>query len=110
MLAIEQAGAATFDTLTTSLSDVDLQLSDCLGLSCDGVSANIGKFNSVFSHLIERVPNAVLLKCICHSLALVMKHAFEYVPQMLATFSKESLHGSATQCSAGTSINNFLTP
>ena len=43
----------------------------------------VGEHNSVWSRIKEASPNCILIKCICHSLALCFKHAFDKMPANL---------------------------
>ena len=46
----------------------------------DGAASMTGRFNSVWSRLSTKAPNCVLIKCVCHSLALIVQHAFDLLP------------------------------
>ena len=77
---VQATGEAIYQAITKALTEMNIKLSDCIGLSCDGANANIGEHNSVWSRLKQDSPNAVLLKCTCHSLQLCVQAAFEVVP------------------------------
>lgn len=80
---ITATGQDLFDATKACLDDFEMELSNCIALSVDTASNNIGEHNSLWSRIREANPNCVLLKCTCHSLALVVKHAFESLPSTL---------------------------
>ena len=61
----------------------ELELENCVGFSSDGANNVAGAHNSVWSRIHEKSPNAVQLKCTCHSIALCVQHAFEELPSSL---------------------------
>ena len=77
---VETTGEAVFDLMKERLAVIGLELRDCVGLGCDGASAMVGVHNLVWSRLKTAVPNCILMKCVCHSLALCVHHAFELLP------------------------------
>ena len=77
---VSATGEDTFNVLKLSLEDAGLNLEDCVGLACNGASVMVGKHDSVHSRTKIVSPNCILMKCICHSLALCIKHAFEKLP------------------------------
>jgi len=60
----------------------DLVIENMIGFGCDGASSMVGSHNSVFSRIQAANPHTVLMKCVCHSLALwvCVQHAFEVIP------------------------------
>ena len=55
-----------------------------VGFGTDGVNANTGEHDSVFSRIKERAPHVILFKCVCHSLALCVQHAFQVLPDVVS--------------------------
>ncbi|XP_054745618.1 uncharacterized protein LOC129249997 [Anastrepha obliqua] len=45
------------------------------GMCSDGASVMIGQHNSFASRLIGDIPNAIVVKCICHSAAIIASKA-----------------------------------
>ena len=86
---VHATGESMFNALNDSLSKVGLDFKDCIGFGSDGVSAMVGEWNSVWSRVREVSPHCVLIKCICHSLALCVQHAFEKMPSNLGFMLKE---------------------
>ena len=86
---VSATGEDIFNALKLSLEDVGLKVEDCVGLACDGASVMVGKHDSVWSRMKIMSPNCILMKCICHSLALCIKHAFEKLPANLGFLLSE---------------------
>ena len=68
-----------------------------------GASVMVGSNNSVWTRIQEESPHCVQMRCICHSLALVVQHSFNNLPSNLGFllseipkwFSKSSLRREA---------------
>ena len=82
-------GEDIFSSLKSSLENAGLKLEDCIGFGSDGASAMVGQHNSVWSRIRNASPSCVLMRCICHSLALCIKHAFEKLPSNLGFLLSE---------------------
>ena len=72
-----------FALLQECLTWYGINLQDCVGVGCDGASTMVGEHNSLFSRIKAVNPNIVLNKCVCHSLALCVKYAFELLPSCI---------------------------
>lgn len=55
-------------------------MQDCIGYGSDGASVMVGQHNSVWTRIPAVAPDCIQVKCICHSLALCVKYAFEKLP------------------------------
>ena len=77
---VKATGQDLFEALTNSLEQSGLELVNCIGYASDGASVMVGEHDSLWSRIKEASPNCILIKCICHSLALCIKHAFENMP------------------------------
>jgi hypothetical protein len=86
---VEATGEVLFDVMKSKLRQYDLKMQDCIGFGCDGASAMVGIHNSVWSRLRKESPNCILMKCICHSLALCVQHAFDCLPSNLGYMLSE---------------------
>ena len=86
---IEANGENLFHALKTCLNGIGLKLNDCIGYGCDGASVMVGEHNSVWSRIRSVAPNCIQVKCICHSLALCVKHAFDKLPSRLGFLLSE---------------------
>ena len=80
---ISATGVDLFNALQSRLADAGLRLEICVGLASDGASTMVGEHDSVWPKVREASPNCTLMHCICHSLALCIKHAFEKMPSNL---------------------------
>lgn len=60
-----------------------LSLADVVGFSSDGAANVSGKHNSAWSRIKGEAPDAIQLKCTCHSLQLCIQHAFETLPSSI---------------------------
>ena len=74
------SGENLFLAIKKILDSYDLNFKDVVGYSSDGANNVAGQHNSVWSRVKEAAPDAVQLKCTCHSLALCVEHAFEEIP------------------------------
>eukprot|EP00794_Sanderia_malayensis_P008711 gene8711-biopygen7029 len=86
---IEATGETLFQALSSCLVGIGLRIQDCIGYGCDGASVMVGEHNSVWSRLRDVAPNCIQVKCICHSLALCIKYAFETLPCSLGFLLSE---------------------
>lgn len=79
-----------FNEFTKFISKTGLQLNNMIGLGTDGASNLCGKNNSLFVRLKEKIPNLVLVKCICHSLNLCTQKAMNCIPATIGYLLRES--------------------
>eukprot|EP00794_Sanderia_malayensis_P002936 gene2936-biopygen2413 len=86
---IEATGETLFQALSSCLVGIGLRIQDCIGYGCNGASVMVGEHNSVWSRLRDVAPNCIQVKCICHSLALCIKYAFETLPSSLGFLLSE---------------------
>jgi len=77
---IHTTGAEVFSVIENCIAEYDLVIENMIGFGCDGASSMVGSHNSVFSRIQAANPHTVLMKCVCHSLALCVQHAFEVMP------------------------------
>lgn len=80
---IHATGEVLFKIFKNCLAEHTHSLSDCIGFGCDGTAVMTGEHNSIWSRIKEESPNCILNKCVCHSLALCVKKAFETLPANL---------------------------
>ncbi len=96
---ISTTGEDLFKALKEKLESNHLDLKNIVGYGSDGASNVIGAHNSVWSRVKNASNNCVLMRCICHSLDLVVQNAFESMPSSIGFlladiptfFSKSSL-------------------
>lgn len=95
----EATGEVLFDKIKAAVENIGQSLSNCVGFASDGASVMVGQNNSVWTRIQEESPNCVLMRCICHSLALSIQHSFNKLPsnfgfllsEIPKWFSKSSL-------------------
>lgn len=85
----EATGEELFNTIKTAVEDFGQTLNNCVGFGSDGALVMVGHNNSVWSRIREESPNCVQVKCICHSLALCVQHAFNTLPSNLGFLLSE---------------------
>ena len=83
------SGESIFNSIKEVLNSYNLQFTTCVGFGCDGASTMIGQHNSVWSRIRETNPNCILMKCICHSLALCVQHGFDKLPSHMGYLLQE---------------------
>jgi hypothetical protein len=76
----ETTGEAIFKHITDELAAYNQSLDNCIGFASDGAAAMVGCNNSVWTRIKSAAPNCVQMKCVCHSLALCIQHAFSKLP------------------------------
>lgn len=86
---VKATGKDLFEALKSCLEQSGLDLVNCIRYASDGVSAMVGEHDSVWSRIKAASPNCVMIKCICHSLSLCIKHAFEKKPANLGFMLSE---------------------
>lgn len=70
-------------------------------MASDNVSAMTGCNNSFFSRLKAKIPGVILLKCICHSPAIIASRACEKWPKKCENLIRNVnsyILGSAKRC------------
>ena len=86
---VKATGKDLFEALKSCLEQSGLDLVNCIGYASDGASVMVGEHDSVWSRIKAASPNCVLIKCICHSFSLCIKHAFEKMPANLGFMLSE---------------------
>ena len=86
---IHATGEDLFQALKSSLASAGLSLHNCVDYASDGAAVMVGEHNSVWSRIKQESPNCILIKCVCHSLALCIKYAFEKMPAHLGYMLNE---------------------
>ena len=59
----------------------NLKIENIVGMACDNANVMVGAENSFFTHLKAVSENVVLLRCMCHSAALISSHACGELPR-----------------------------
>ena len=79
---------AIFGKITELSSEFRLDLNKCVAFASDGANVVAGRTNSVFTRMKEKNEHIIQLKCICHSLNLVVQKAFDVLPSSLSFLMK----------------------
>lgn len=87
---IATTAEALYDNFINFIASMGLDLNKLVGLGTDGASNLCGCHNSLFTKLKEKIPNLILIKCICHSLHLCAKKAMTCLPSCLEFLIKET--------------------
>ncbi|XP_068241400.1 zinc finger BED domain-containing protein 5-like [Palaemon carinicauda] len=91
MLPVSSATAESlFELLKIKLREYDMNFENCIGFSSDGAASMVGSKNSVWTRIKDVAPNSTQMKCVCHSLALCIRHAFEKLPSSLGFLISET--------------------
>jgi hypothetical protein len=112
----------TIDTTDGSVVNLYRQFKDCLqshnipvtniiGAASDGASVMIGKNNSFFTCLKSDVPDALLIRCVCHSAAIIASSACEQLPRTPEELIRNIynyISGSAKRSSVLQEIQEFM--
>lgn len=80
----------------------EIPLSNITGLCTDGVNTMVGQYNSFASRLLEDVPDAITIKCICHSAAIIANNACLMLPRAPEELIRQIgtyISGSSKRCS-----------
>jgi len=81
--ATDGSSEKLYQTFKNYLEEKGIPLKNIVGLACDGAAVMVGKHNSFYTSLKHDVPHVILLKCICHSAALVASKACRKLPNIL---------------------------
>lgn len=81
--ARDSSAVKLYEAVKNCLIEKDIPLENIIGLACDGANVMIGQHNSLFSHLKSDVPHLVLMKCICHTSALVASKCSKELPDFV---------------------------
>lgn len=66
--------------LLKSLSADQLPIQNLVGFGVDNANTMTGEYNSVFTRLQQQQPKIIMVRCICHSLALAANDAVKKLP------------------------------
>ncbi|KYN09522.1 hypothetical protein ALC57_18360, partial [Trachymyrmex cornetzi] len=92
-----------YNAFKNCLQSKRIPLQNIIGLACDNASVMVGIHDSFVTRLKNEVPALILLKCICHSSALIatcskLPESCERVSHLIATYISNSPKRSAILC------------
>lgn len=109
--ALDCSAQMLFKEFKSTLQKHNLSTNKLLGLACDGASVMVGKNNSFFTLLNEEVPHLLLLRCVCHSSALVASKACSVLPGELEELIRgiyTYISGSSKRCAQLVEIQSYF--
>ncbi len=86
---ISCTASSLFSDIKPYFDTHNVPLNNIIGLGTDGASNLYGAHNSAYTRIREYSPHCVLVKCICHSLSLCGKYAFNELPSNLSFLLSE---------------------
>lgn len=96
--------------LEECLSNKGIPISNIIGITFVGANVMVGEKYSIVSRLKSRILNLVLLKCICHSSALVESKACKMLPRSAELICSVAsyISGSAKRCAQLVEIQQYF--
>ncbi|XP_008180143.1 uncharacterized protein LOC103308486 [Acyrthosiphon pisum] len=109
--ATDCSAVKIYEAFKLCLNQKDIPLNNITGLACDGANVMVVNHNSFYSHLKTDVPSVILMKCICHSAALIASKACEQLPRSteeLLRGVESYVSGSAKRCAQLCEIQDYF--
>ncbi|XP_026829030.1 zinc finger protein 862-like [Ooceraea biroi] len=100
-----------FNIFTNMLNNYNIPIQNIIGMASDNASVMIGCNNSFMSYLKQKVPELVVLNCVCHSSALIASKACTRLPsscEQLIRAVATYISGSAKRCAILREFQNFF--
>lgn len=90
LILLEKCDAESlFTVVKQQLTNDKLQLKNLIGIGVDGANVMVGQHHSFATLLKREVPDAIVVKCICHSLHLCAEKACKVLPKRLEFLVRE---------------------
>ncbi|CAH1111603.1 unnamed protein product [Psylliodes chrysocephalus] len=107
--AADCSAVELYNFLKNCFNKHEIPIANIVGVASDGANVMVGKNNSLFSHLKSEVPDIILMRCICHSSALVagcaeLPSSVENLIRSISTY----ISGSAKRCAILQEIQEFM--
>lgn len=86
-------------------------MKNIVGIASDGANVMVGNKNSFYTHLKSDVPSVILMKCICHSAAIIASKACEQLPRSTEELLRgvaSYVSGSAKRCSQLCELQDYF--
>lgn len=109
--AADCSAAELYKYFKNCLLKHEIPLTNIVAVASDGANVMIGKNNSFFSHLRNEVPCVILMRCICHSAALVSSAGCAMLPSLVENLVRNIssyISGSAKRCAILQEIQEFM--
>ena len=90
LLEVAAGDATTLVSCITSLFEKEkIPLDNMIGYAPDTTNVMFGQHHSVVSLLKDRLPNLMVMKCLCHTAHLCSSHACEKLPRAIETLIRD---------------------
>lgn len=103
--ATDYSAAKLYSAFEHCLKSKQIPISNIVGMACDNASVMVGNRDSFMTRLKKEVPALIVLRCICHSSALIASKACSKLPDScenvlhaVATYFSGSAKRSAVLC------------
>ncbi|EFN81029.1 hypothetical protein EAI_04895, partial [Harpegnathos saltator] len=83
--AVDCSAGKLYSAFEHCLKSKNIPISNIVRIACDNASIMTGSRDSFISRLKKEVPNLIILKCICHSSALIASKAYAKLPNSCET-------------------------
>ncbi|XP_044745067.1 uncharacterized protein LOC123306930 [Coccinella septempunctata] len=78
-----------FGAMKVALEERDLHFKNMIGFAADTTNVIFGEKSGVVAKIKEQNPNCILVKCVCHSVALSVSYACRVLPRGVEQLVKE---------------------
>lgn len=109
--ASDCSAVGLFNHFKNCFTKFEIPITNIVGVASDGANVMVGKNNSFFSHLKSQVPDVILMRCICHSSALVASAGCAELPSSVENLIRSIstyISGSAKRCAILQEIQEFM--
>lgn len=109
--AADCSAVELFNYFKNCFTKYEIPITNIVGVASDGANVMVGKNNSFFSHLKTEVPDVILMRCICHSAALVASAGCAELPSSVENLIRSIstyISGSAKRCAILQEIQEFM--
>lgn len=90
VIEVAAADATTIVTTINSLFQKEgIPIDNIVGYASDTTNVMFGQNHSVVTLLKQRLPNLVVIKCLCHTAHLCASHACEKLPRSIESFIRD---------------------
>lgn len=93
------------------LGNMGIPISNVIGMASDGASVMVGNNNSFASRLREDNPNALVVKCVCHTCAIIASKACIALPRAPEDLLRQVysyLSGSSKRCTQLSEMQDYF--
>lgn len=109
--AVDCSAEKLFCEFKNLLIKFELPITNVIGMASDGASVMVGKNNSFASRLLQSSRHAVVMKCVCHTSAIIASKACMTLPRAPEDLLRQTytyLSGSSKRCSQLKEMQEFF--